>query len=409
MVELLFSKQDLSGVLDNRQHQIKREVGGLSEERLLNTMINSLLDYFNEKYRLNMPEINEAAIYTDWDETLIDVSGRFEYASSRLGRPQHVAGTKYKFNVPFEGDPDLFRYRPSPYDFSPPRATILEDRLVFEYGVLPNDISGLKPQFDRDLSALKRHLGWASAQVEGFNTRIPGISERAIGARRSALTDAQEVARGLGFPVRRRRDAPSTYVAPEVRRRVAPKLPPITPDQATPVPVLDAAEYENILSIISSMVIVMERSPSAFRTMKEEELRQHFLVQLNAQYEGQATAETFNSTGKTDILIRVDGKNIFIAECKLWRGPADLNSAIDQLLGYTTWRDTKTALLVFNRDTRMSTVLKRIPEVIEQHPNYKTTHNYDSETGFQYILSHRDDPERELTLTVLVFHVPGSD
>jgi hypothetical protein len=40
--------------------------------------------------------------------------------------------------------------------------------------------------------------------------------------------------------------------------------------------------------------------------MREEDLRQHFLVQLNGQYEGQATGETFNFQGKTDILIRAE-------------------------------------------------------------------------------------------------------
>ncbi len=70
------------------------------------------------------------------------------------------------------------------------------------------------------------------------------------------------------------------------------------------------------------MVMVMERSPQDFKDMKEEDLRQHFLVQLNGQYEGQATGETFNYDGKTDILIRIDGRNIFIAECKYWGGPS---------------------------------------------------------------------------------------
>lgn len=69
------------------------------------------------------------------------------------------------------------------------------------------------------------------------------------------------------------------------------------------------------------MVLVMERSPHAFAKMGEEDLRTHFLVQLNGLYEGQATGETFNFEGKTDILIRVEGKNIFIAECKFWTGP----------------------------------------------------------------------------------------
>ena len=56
------------------------------------------------------------------------------------------------------------------------------------------------------------------------------------------------------------------------------------------------------------MAQVMERSPSAFSTMDEESLRSHFLVQLNGHYEGQATGETFNYEGKTDILIRSEGK-----------------------------------------------------------------------------------------------------
>ena len=33
----------------------------------------------------------------------------------------------------------------------------------------------------------------------------------------------------------------------------------------------------------------MERSPYAFKAMNEENLRQHFLVQLNGQFEGNAT------------------------------------------------------------------------------------------------------------------------
>jgi hypothetical protein len=54
------------------------------------------------------------------------------------------------------------------------------------------------------------------------------------------------------------------------------------------------------------MVRVMEQSPHAFATMHEEDLRTYFLVQLNAQYEGQATGETFNFQGKTDILIHTE-------------------------------------------------------------------------------------------------------
>ncbi len=167
------------------------------------------------------------------------------------------------------------------------------------------------------------------------------------------------------------------------------------------------AEYEHILDILSNMVLVIERSPGAFKAMKEEELRQHFLVQLNGQYEGQATGETFNFEGKTDILIRAEGRNIFIAECKFWRGPKTLTETIDQLLGYATWRDTKTAILVFNRTKNLSAVLTRVPETTKAHPNFKRVVQIDGETRFRYVFAHRDDPNRELIITVLVFEVPS--
>ena len=94
------------------------------------------------------------------------------------------------------------------------------------------------------------------------------------------------------------------------------------------------------------MSLVIERNPSSFASLDEEAIRDHFLIQLNGHYEGGATGETFNASGKTDILIREGNKNVFIAECKFWRGPKIFADAVNQLLGYLTWRDSKCALLI---------------------------------------------------------------
>src|SRR5436305_5550 len=154
------------------------------------------------------------------------------------------------------------------------------------------------------------------------------------------------------------------------------------------------------------MVHVMERSPKAFRDMAEEDLRSHFLVQLNGQYQGRATGETFNYEGKTDILIREDDRNVFIAECKIWKGGGELLKAIDQILGYLHWRDTKAALLVFNRNKAFSDVLAKAIVVIQSHPNCKKLLRQMSESEWRFLFSSRDDPNRELHLAVLLFDVP---
>ena len=165
-------------------------------------------------------------------------------------------------------------------------------------------------------------------------------------------------------------------------------------------------DYEHILRVLENMVRVMERSPSAFASMDEEALRSHFLVQLNGHYEGQATGETFNYEGKTDILVRSEGKNVFIAECKFWSGPKKLVETINQLLGYSSWQDTKVAVIVFNRKRDFSKVLAAIPETVKSHPNFKRELPGSSETTFRYRFAHRDDRNREMILTVLAFDVP---
>jgi hypothetical protein len=52
------------------------------------------------------------------------------------------------------------------------------------------------------------------------------------------------------------------------------------------------------------------------------------------------TAEAFNIEGKTDILVRHEGSNLFIGECKVWSGAKGFGETVDQLFRYTGWRDS---------------------------------------------------------------------
>jgi hypothetical protein len=166
-------------------------------------------------------------------------------------------------------------------------------------------------------------------------------------------------------------------------------------------------EYERILSTLHNMALVMERNPETFYTIGEEAIRDHFLVQLNGIYQGQATGETFNCRGKTDIIVRLRGENIFIGECKFWSGDTKLQETLDQLLGYATLRDNQLGILIFNRNKSFLTVLKKIPAIMRSHPSFLREANH-SETQFQFILQHPDDSECELNLAVLVFNIPSS-
>jgi hypothetical protein len=64
--------------------------------------------------------------------------------------------------------------------------------------------------------------------------------------------------------------------------------------------------------------------------------------------------------------------------------------------------------VVFNRNKNLSSVLQQIPGVVESHPLFKRAETVQGETTFRFVFAHRDDPNRELTLTILVFEVPSA-
>ncbi len=403
----LFSDYDLRSTLDDQFRAMQSEIESMSDDRLLNTSVASMVSYLEEKYRIEPVSINEEGITIDQKEIEIDVSQDPMRSFRDRSQPFYIKGTSNKFFVPFSGDETLLKCQPSTFTHSPPVATVENNELVLNYETTEHDPEQIRVQFDRDISEIKQFIKWIEKDVLAHNSIISNRANQFVMKRRDKILANRGLASSLGFPMRERENAPKTYSVPEVRRK-----PPVRPPVASskpfkPEPALDAKEYEHILSVIDNMVLVMERSPHAFSGMGEEDIRQHFLVQLNGQYDGQATGETFNFDGKTDVLIRADNQNIFIAECKFWRGPKSFTETIDQILGYTSWRDTKTAILLFNRNKNLSAVIEKIPSLISGHSNFKRFEDYERESGLRAIFHHRDDPGKELLLTVHIYEVPS--
>jgi FMN phosphatase YigB (HAD superfamily) len=119
-------------------------------------------------------------------------------------------------------------------------------------------------------------------------------------------------------------------------------------------------------------------------------------------------AECLLTITRSDILIREQDRNVFVGECKVWKGSGSLTSALDQILDrYLHWRDTKAAILVFNRNKNFSDVLAQIQPTVESHSCCKRTVGQTSETEWRFVFGNRDDPNREIHLSVLAFDVPS--
>ncbi|MFX1577999.1 MAG: hypothetical protein ACFFCF_12640, partial [Promethearchaeota archaeon] len=402
----LFIEGELRVFLEVRKENALAEIEEQDANYILNVNFSDFCKYLFQKYSLEPIVLDETKISVDQQERDIDVSGDPRRWITDRSRPFFVKGTKVTYFIPFKGNLELFKYKPSTYTYNPPMGHVGNQELELSFEGVDQAPEQVRQDFERRLADIKKWLSWVSADVGSFNESLSQSIEIRVKARQERLLKAKGLVADLGFPLKQRENVSTTYIIPEIRRKIVPK-PTASIEPYKPEPSLGMDDYEHILNIINNMALVMERSPKAFQTMREEDIRQHFLVQLNGQYEGQATGETFNYEGKTDILIRYQGKNIFIAECKFWNGAEALRDTIDQMLNYVSWRDTKTAILLFNRNKNLSSVLSQIPSIAKKHSNFKSTLEYKLETGFRYIFHQKDDKNRELFLTIMVFDVPS--
>lgn len=402
----LFNRVDWYSFQRKRKEDILCEIQGIEGDRLLNTSVEDLCDYFEKKYRFDVAVLHKEHIEADSREKQIDVSQDPRRHIRDRSRPFYITGTCIEVTVPFSGDPQTFSIQPTSFTSNPPIGDVRSNLLFFSISGIDMESEQVRSQIDCNLASVESYLESLRNDAASFNQKIRQVAFGLVEQRREKLLADRNLVSSLGFSLKERDGKHKTFITPDVRRKITPVMPTAGKEPYKPEPALGMDDYEHILSVMVNMSSVMERNPSAFNNLSEDALRSHFLVQLNGHYEGNATGETFNYEGKTDILIRVDGKNIFIAECKYWAGKKKLADTIDQLLGYASWRDTKVAVIIFNRNKNFSRVLEAIPGAAKAHSNFKKELGPGTDCQFRYLFGHRDDINREMILTVLAFDVP---
>ena len=73
---------------------------------------------------------------------------------------------------------------------------------------------------------------------------------------------------------------------------------------------------------------------------------------------------------------------------------------------YLSWRDTKTAVILFNRNADFTVVLAKIAETGPKHPNFKRDLGKSDESTFRCVFVQPNDTNREISLTLMAFDIP---
>ena len=405
----LFNNYYLRDVLESKNQDLLRKIDNESSEYLANVNIDDYLEYLYSEFEMQIPTIDEDNIEINQHEQKVE---RYNETYTRIG---HVDGVVMNILIPYTGDKNLFLARPSTYTTMFPQAGINTQFIVIEMGLSISEVETINVHqiIQQQINCIKIYLGYTEKDIINFNSTIKTIAKEYIEYRINKYRKICEMNKVLPYKIQKNPNAQTTYKVPTIIKKVNIKKPTAKQRKNISEPTLEIDEYNNIIQICSDMAMVMERSPKAFVNMGEEDLRTHFLVQLNGQYQGQATGETFNSNGKTDILIRNDNQNVFIAECKFWKGKKGYLSTIDQLLGYVTYRDTKTAVFMFVRNKNFTETFQQMKETVIEHSNFvRIIDSYippKNSSAFRCKFKNQNDEEKHFYITIMAFCIPGEN
>ncbi len=406
--DILFNRQELREVLNSMRVGLQQTIDGENPERIAQADEEEYVREMVEKHTLNAPTLRlEDLRNVAFGDTMIDVSGRHDYALGRREGPVHVKGTYVTIGIPFDGDEQLFQFKTSAYGSGMKGAIAAKEKEVqLTFSKLPHEKDQLKGEIEKEVERLQRLLKEVHAQVKQHNDALEVIAREAVKKRKAKIEGDRKLVESLGIPLVKRPEGEVVNAVP-IRRKPL-QMPQVKPHSVATKsdPVMLDADYREVLGMVKNLSLVIERNPQTFTEMQEQDIRNIILVLLNGVYRGAATGETFNGAGKLDILLRHEGANLFIAECKFWDGEKSLKDAIDQLLKYVTWRDTKTALIMFSRNRDTTQVLAAIKESVKRHKHFRSDLGRTDETTFCYRFVHPGDAAKEFFLTIMVFDVP---
>lgn len=396
----LFSGEMLPNEAGERISDAVRELMARDVNDLLTRDIEVLIDEV-------VPEFDTVTI--DWDHlTRSEVTTTSESFPDGWGGRGSRTVARTTLKVPIEGDALLLTYRsPNGYPgFSAVEGTARPGELSFEWtGSLDADPDAFTTFVDRQRNRVEPFLAYNNRDVPALNAQMRTEVRAAIERRKSDELKRRNLSANIPFPIERRPEA--TSLIRVQRRKVQTWTTPARPD-FQPEPAIDLHTYDEILRDCVAMATVFERTP--LTGIGEEVLRNLILGMLNTNYTGQTAGELFNGAGKTDICVREEDRNVFIGECKFYQGPASVSRAVDQLLSYLVWRDTKAALLLFVQRGNFTAAVTKAVDAIAGHaqcarqlPSSEPTRRND------FVFTRTDDPNRSIHLALLPFHLLGVD
>ncbi|MCE7925921.1 MAG: hypothetical protein DYG98_22965 [Haliscomenobacteraceae bacterium CHB4] len=399
----IFAHKQASQVFDGLINSITNEIKEKEDDYKLNIDENEWQEYFVEKF-----ELTPLKIYPD--KARVEFAGKEKRFVEQYGRRFELEEFRFEIHVPFSGSSQLFMLQPSSF-------VMRTAEVYIENAVLEGNVIGYvtmqeqnKDLFEREkssfISLIQLNVENVNRDVQSYNQRIIPHFNNVLSSERERIKKERSFFESINVSIDKSTE--EIFKAPTIKRKriPEPKIEPGSRRKYVSVPTFSDELYHDILKVIYDLFKNVEKKPSIYKSKGEEDLRDYLLPFIETRYVGTtATGETFNKVGKTDILLKYqDGSNLFVAECKIWKGKEVFHETINQLFDrYLTWRDSKVAIIMFVPNKDFSAVLDTIKESVKEHPYFFRENGQRGESSFSYIFNFPDDSQKLVYTEIMAF------
>jgi hypothetical protein len=326
------------------------------------------------------------------------------------GQPFEAEVQIMQVQLPFEGNGELFYCMPTTCSLVYPKIDSINIQLKkITFTIELPDLTQINyiNAVNSIVSDIKINLPNVNNDISSWDNGLKNLIDSELSKFQGFLSKKNSFLESIGLKVSANADQ---YITPSPITRKPLPIPKLEEFGSIKKihPKLKEEVYQDIISTLNNVGRAIEKKPSIFQGKGEEDLRDIFLLFLETRYEGTtASGETFNKSGKTDILLRYanDGSNLFIGECKIWKGTKVFLETIDQILGYLTWQDSKSSILLFIDNVSLDKIKNTVRSDIKNHNCFMSVIQESAES-FSYILKLPADNSVNISLEVMFFHFP---
>src|SRR5262249_31085355 len=170
----LFDQDHLSDLIENASTLLAKEIGALDEDKILKTSISDLAEYFRKRFYLDVPTLKLDEVHSLPPEQIEVEQPYRRDMDFRYDEPYYVKATVFTLCVPFDGDPDLFKYLPSSFYLNHVFGEVEDHTIVLRQQLIEFDKEAAKRGFDEQLRPIQEYLERQRGQVAAWNEALPG-------------------------------------------------------------------------------------------------------------------------------------------------------------------------------------------------------------------------------------------